>query len=178
MEDVNYHLGEDYLRAAKNFIFLAEQACIQIPPKSVERALIVEDPLTFLISHAAELTLKAILAFEGYGEETLIKPALRHNLRALCKACQGKKVVLNDRFLYWVECIADNHEKYDNRYPRTFAGFPAHDHERLLELIREPDDEKGLRKKELRKYGLVAKTTINAENFIQAVKDQIEVIIA
>lgn len=166
-------LPNDYLRNAQNFVFVAESACSVILPNTVERVMIAENPLNFLLGHASELLLKSALAFKGYDEGKLKSFEFRHDLIALKNACELEQITLNSRFVFWIEVIAENHKDFDFRYARSFGGFPDEDHKRLSELI---GDRSSSARNELRKHGLVATSPANIDDFIVAIKNQIKIV--
>ena len=164
--DVSGNLANDYVQGASNFIWAAEQICSHVDENSADWLFKLENPVTFLIGHAAELILKAGLAKAGVLKGNLEKT---HDLSFLLDKSREQQIPLDDNFCSGVNTINDNFKNHDHRYQRSFAGFPDSEHERLTNLIGDKSSEK-----EIRKYGLVVKNGLNLKQFIAASQAQLE----
>lgn len=173
--DVNGNLANDYIRGASNFIWAAEKICNQVEENTGDWLFKLENPVTFLLGHAAELLLKAGLAKLGLLEEKIGKGKLKnsHDLIALRDKSRAHKIPLNDKFCAALESINDNFIAHDHRYPRAFAGFPDGEHEKLMSLLKKRPNEEST-KAEMRKNGLVVKARINIRQFLSDSQEQLE----
>ena len=171
MDKVLENLANDYLLNADNSLWAAKKICEVVPENTVERMFKAEDPLYFLMGHAAELVLKAALVYKEFDESSLKKNELRHDLNALLNKNKENHIRIDNDFEVFVDAIAENFKDHDFRYARIFSGFPEEKHEELLASIRG-----GKNKKELKKYGLAVKSKVNVEKSLQAIENQIQLI--
>lgn len=169
MGNMNKDLAEDYLQGAGNFAWTAVRVCSSVLPNTSERIFRAEDPLNFLVGHAAELLLKSALASKGFLEKDFRK--FNHDLNELITLCEGKGIVLDEDFLMWTKNIADNFKMHDFRYARTFAGIPQ-ERQAYLESIQGTEEWQ----KEMRSLGLVVKSGVNFERYIKAIFRQMDIV--
>lgn len=73
-------------------------------------------PFYFLISHAAELYLKAALLKRGFSESDLKKYDYRHNLKALLEALQEKGVSVTPDTISLISGLHSQHQSHALRY--------------------------------------------------------------
>lgn len=168
---VNYNtphenLADDYLFGASGFLFAAEIICRQVDTESTEWIFKLDNPVNFLLGHAAELILKAGIAKTGQLENRI---KYTHDLLELVNKSREIQVALNEDFCKAAEEINYNFMNHDHRYARTFAGFPDSEYERISKMI----ENKTADEKELRNYGLVVKRMIDVKKFIAACHSQL-----
>ena len=73
-------------------------------------------PLYFLISHSAELFLKAALLKRGFNESDLKKYDYRHNLNSLLLELQNKGVSVTDETVATIQGLSKQHKNHALRY--------------------------------------------------------------
>jgi hypothetical protein len=73
-------------------------------------------PFLYLVSHAAELYLKAALLKRGYGESDLRKFDLRHDLSRLLRALQATGVSVSPETARLIEGLSSQHSAHTLRY--------------------------------------------------------------
>lgn len=73
-------------------------------------------PYYVLVSHAAELFLKAALLKRGFEEAELSKFAYGHDLLALLKEVEGKGIVLSDKTIGTLTGLHHQHKEHTLRY--------------------------------------------------------------
>jgi len=73
-------------------------------------------PFYFLVSHAAELYLKAALLKRGFSESDLKKFDYRHNLKALMEALQEKGVSITSDTVTLINGLHSQHQTHALRY--------------------------------------------------------------
>ncbi len=176
--DVNGNLARDYIQGASNFIWAAEKICTQVEENTGEWLFKLENPVTFLLGHSAELLLKAGLAKLGILENKIGKCKLKnsHDLIILRDNSRIHNIPLDDKFCAALESVNDNFVNFDHRYQRSFAGFPDSEHERLMSLLNERPNEEST-KAEMRKYGLVVKQRADIKRFLSASQEQLRSIV-
>lgn len=163
--DVSGNLARDYINGAKNLLWAAEIICNQIEECSADWYFKAENPVIFLLGHAAELILKAGLANAKILEGNLKKS---HDLVLLMNKSREQKIPLNENFCSEISRISNNFKNHDHRYSRSFAGFPDSEHERLTSRIGDKSVEG-----ELRNYGLVVKNRPDLRRLLEVIKSQL-----
>jgi hypothetical protein len=73
-------------------------------------------PFLFLVSHAAELYLKAALLKRGFTGQELKKYDYRHNLRTLMEALQAKGVSITSSTVALIHGLHSQHQTHALRY--------------------------------------------------------------
>ena len=166
-QDVDGNLGRDYLRGADGFLCAAEKILNSTDRDSGEWLFKLENPVCFLVGHAAELILKAGLV----RQPDFSKFKKTHDLVFLINQSHQKQIPLNQIFCSCVERINGNFVQHDHRYQKSFYGFPENDHDRLMKLMKENSV---AAKKELHDHGLVLRQVPDLSSFINAVREQLQ----
>ena len=82
------------------------------------KAPLLSIPYYVLVSHAAELFLKAALLKRGFEEEELRKYGYGHDLLALLRKVQEKGIVLSDRTIGTLSGLHQQHKDHTLRYAK------------------------------------------------------------
>ncbi len=157
-------LASDYLQNASNFLWAAGHLNIVAPQQTADGMFKAENPIYFLLGHSAELLLKAVLAKNGI-PLTSLRGMEGHDLEDLLSKVRGYGISINELFITGVETISENYKNHDHRYARSFGGFSIEDHEKWLKGT--------LSEKEKKEYGLVVKSGLNINQFINGLKAQL-----
>lgn len=80
-------------------------------------------PFYFLVSHAAELFLKAALLKRGFGEANLRKFDYRHNLEELLAQLESKGVPVTEGTRTMVKKLGLQHRTHELRFPDLVKGI-------------------------------------------------------
>jgi hypothetical protein len=122
LTDINIPLGVSYRMNATAFRMSAERLANELELDDTGRPInLIAVPVYFLVSHSVELFLKAALLKRGFPEETLKKYSYRHNLAALMKEIQEKKVPISKDTIFVVERLSDQHQAHLLRYASFFG---------------------------------------------------------
>jgi hypothetical protein len=180
-------LAGDYLNGAQKFLWAAEKICNNTQENSQEWSFQLEDPVLFLLGHAADLILKATLAKMGRIDEELFlvrkNARYSHDLVALMDylmrhSISGQHLIIDPDFSENIKIINDNFKNHDHRYSRSFSGYPADQNERLMELTRrygKTEKECQELEKAQREYGSIIKSSpSDIKNFLRACQTQLE----
>lgn len=114
-------LAVSYYMAGTNFRASANQLAegIELRPDGTPVNLTAL-PYYFLVSHAAELFLKAALLKRGFPAEDLKKFDYRHDLNALLSELQKKGLSVTSHTVAVVNGLAEQHKKHTLRYINLF----------------------------------------------------------
>ncbi len=111
------HLASIYRLHGANFQMSAKILSAKMEMKSDGTpAKLTAIPCYYLISHAAELFLKAALLKRGFTDRELKNPALRHNLSGLLAALQRTENSVTPETVSLVNRLAPQHLDHSLRY--------------------------------------------------------------
>ncbi len=82
----------------------------------ISQKSLISIPMYYLISHAAELFLKASLLKRGYKERERKNFKCRHHLKELLAKLLEKNVPVTKNTIFLIEGLSNQHKEHDLRY--------------------------------------------------------------
>jgi hypothetical protein len=124
LED-NIPLAVSFYSSGQNFWICAKklEKSIKLDKDKVPLKPLLAVPYYFLVSHSAELFLKAALLKRGVSVHELKKADIRHNLYNLLQKLKSKGLVISERTELVVKDLDEQHRTHTLRYLNLCAGL-------------------------------------------------------
>ncbi len=180
------NLGHDYFSTAHNCVYAAKALILVDGNYMRDNGCYFADITTQMLGQAAEIILKAALAYKGHLDFSIDKRGknfFSHDLIDLIAENEKSKVIIDEKFKFFSKSISENYSCHDYRYSRSFYGFTQDEEEMrtymstgMYKGFWPTDSEKNNLERRIRNEGLIAKSITSPTAYIEAINRQIGIV--